>query len=73
MPVRDFVIIFVADRGNMRIQILDQDGRFVAQWTQFGRSSGVALRRDDLRRRLRIRRRRPAPGMEALHPRRQPE
>jgi len=36
--------LFVADRGNMRIQILEQDGTFVAQWTQFGRPSGVALR-----------------------------
>ena len=36
--------LFVADRGNMRIQILEQDGRFVAQWTQFGRPSGVVLR-----------------------------
>ena len=38
--------LVVADRGNMRIQILEQDGTFVAQWTQFGRPSGVALRND---------------------------
>src|SRR6267154_380226 len=36
--------LFVADRGNMRIQILEQDGAFIAEWTQFGRPSGVALR-----------------------------
>lgn len=36
--------LVVADRGNMRIQILEQDGTFVAQWTQFGRPSGVYLR-----------------------------
>jgi DNA-binding beta-propeller fold protein YncE len=36
--------LFVADRGNMRIQILDQDGAFIAQWKQFGRPSGVAIR-----------------------------
>jgi hypothetical protein len=33
--------LFVADRGNMRIQILGQDGAFIAQWTQFGRPSGA--------------------------------
>src|SRR6266850_2175265 len=36
--------LFVADRGNHRIQVLDQDGAFIAQWKQFGRPSGIALR-----------------------------
>jgi len=36
--------LLVADRGNHRIQILEQDGRFVAEWKQFGRPSGVYLR-----------------------------
>jgi DNA-binding beta-propeller fold protein YncE len=36
--------LFVADRGNMRLQILDQDGTFIAQWKQFGRPSGVDIR-----------------------------
>ena len=36
--------LFVADRGNMRIQILDQEGRFVAEWKQFSRPSGVYIR-----------------------------
>jgi len=36
--------LFVADRGNMRIQILDQDGRFIEEWRQFGRPSGIAIR-----------------------------
>jgi DNA-binding beta-propeller fold protein YncE len=36
--------LFVADRGNMRIQILDQDGDFIAEWTQFSRPSGIAIR-----------------------------
>jgi hypothetical protein len=31
--------LFVADRGNNRIQILDQEGRFLAEWRQFGRST----------------------------------
>ena len=36
--------LFVADRGNHRIQILHQDGGFIAEWKQFGRPSGVYLR-----------------------------
>jgi len=36
--------LVVADRGNMRLQILDQDGAFIAEWKQFGRPSGVAIR-----------------------------
>jgi len=35
--------LFVADRGNSRIQIFDQDGKFLAQWTQFGRPSGLYI------------------------------
>jgi hypothetical protein len=38
--------LFVADRGNNRIQILDQDGRFIAEWKQFGRPSGIYIRND---------------------------
>jgi DNA-binding beta-propeller fold protein YncE len=33
--------VFVADRSNNRIQIFDQDGNFLAIWTQFGRPSGI--------------------------------
>lgn len=36
--------LFVADRGNNRIQILDQDGKFIEQWRQFSRPSGIAIR-----------------------------
>jgi hypothetical protein len=39
--------VFVADRGNRRIQIFDQDGRFLDQWTQFGRPSGLLITADD--------------------------
>ena len=39
--------LFVGDRGNNRIQILDQEGRFLAEWTQFSRPSGLAIDRDD--------------------------
>jgi DNA-binding beta-propeller fold protein YncE len=35
--------VFVADRGNNRIQIFDQEGNFLAQWTQFGRPSGITF------------------------------
>ena len=35
--------LLVADRGNMRLQILDQDGRFLGEWYQFSRPSGVAI------------------------------
>jgi DNA-binding beta-propeller fold protein YncE len=38
--------LFVADRGNNRVQILDQDGRFIAEWKQFGRPSGIYIRND---------------------------
>ena len=38
--------LYVADRGNNRLQILDQDGAFIAEWRQFGRPSGVYLRND---------------------------
>jgi DNA-binding beta-propeller fold protein YncE len=36
--------LFVADRGNNRIQILSTDGAFMAEWLQFGRPSGVSIR-----------------------------
>jgi DNA-binding beta-propeller fold protein YncE len=39
--------LFVADRGNRRIQIFDQDGRFLDQWTQFGSPSGVWIDKHD--------------------------
>jgi len=38
--------LFVADRGNSRIQIFDQDGKF-DQWKQFGRPSGVSIDKND--------------------------
>lgn len=36
--------LYVADRGNFRIQILDQQGAFIAEWKQFSRPSGIAIR-----------------------------
>ena len=37
----------VGDRSNNRIQIFDQDGKFLAEWKQFGRPSGVFIDRND--------------------------
>jgi hypothetical protein len=36
--------LYVADRGNHRIQILDLEGNYLGEWKQYGRPSGVALR-----------------------------
>ena len=39
--------LFVADRENNRIQIFDQDGKFIAEWRQFGRPSDVFIDKHD--------------------------
>jgi len=39
--------VFVGDRTNSRIQIFDQDGKFLREWKQFGRPSGIFIDRDD--------------------------
>jgi DNA-binding beta-propeller fold protein YncE len=39
--------LFVADRGNRRIQIFDQDGTFLDQWMQFGSPSGIWIDKRD--------------------------
>ncbi len=38
--------LYVADRSNNRIQIFDSDGKFLAEWKQFGRPSSVYIRDD---------------------------
>jgi DNA-binding beta-propeller fold protein YncE len=40
--------LFVADRGNNRIQIFDQEGRFLDMWYQFSRLSGIYIDNDDV-------------------------
>jgi DNA-binding beta-propeller fold protein YncE len=40
--------LFVADRGNNRVQIFDQDGAFIDQWTQFSRPSGLYIDKNDV-------------------------
>jgi sugar lactone lactonase YvrE len=39
--------LFVADRGNVRLQIFDQDGTFIAETKAFSRISGLAIDRHD--------------------------
>ena len=39
--------LFVADRGNNRIQILEKEGRFIAEWRNFGRPNGLFVTSDD--------------------------
>ena len=36
--------LLVADRGNHRIQVVTPEGKFVEEWRQYGRPSGVAVR-----------------------------
>ncbi len=40
--------LFVADRGNRRIQIFDQDGNHLATWYQFSRISGLYIDSNDV-------------------------
>ena len=40
--------IYVADRGNRRVQVFDADGNYVASWTDFGTSpDGIFIAADD--------------------------
>jgi hypothetical protein len=40
--------LFVADRGNVRLQILDQEGKFLEEWKQFSRLSGIYIDKNDM-------------------------
>jgi sugar lactone lactonase YvrE len=40
--------LIVADRHNHRVQILTKDGRFIAEYGEFGRVSGLAIDRNDV-------------------------
>ena len=40
--------LFVGDRGNNRIQIFDQDGKYLEEWKQFGRPSGIFIDKNDV-------------------------
>jgi DNA-binding beta-propeller fold protein YncE len=39
--------VYVADRKNNRIQVFDQDGKFLQEWKQFGQPSSVFVGTDD--------------------------
>jgi hypothetical protein len=40
--------LFVGDRGNNRIQVFDQDGKYLLEWRQFGRPSGLFIDKNDM-------------------------
>jgi sugar lactone lactonase YvrE len=40
--------LFVADRGNVRLQIFDQDGKFLEETKQFSRLSGIYIDKNDV-------------------------
>ena len=40
--------LFVADRSNNRIQVFDQDGKYLLEWKQFGRPSGLFIDKNDI-------------------------
>src|SRR5437762_7720038 len=40
--------LIVADRHNHRIQILTKDGKFIQEFDDFGRTSGLAIGKDDV-------------------------
>jgi sugar lactone lactonase YvrE len=40
--------LFVADRGNVRLQIFDQDGKFLEETKEFSRLSGIYITKDDM-------------------------
>jgi DNA-binding beta-propeller fold protein YncE len=40
--------LFVADRSNNRIQVFDQNGKFLFEWKQFGRPSGLYIDKSDV-------------------------
>ena len=40
--------LFVGDRGNNRILIIDQEGKFIDDWYQFSRPSGIYIDKHDV-------------------------
>jgi sugar lactone lactonase YvrE len=39
--------LFVGDRGNNRVVIFDQEGKFIDAWSQFSRPSGIFIDKSD--------------------------
>ena len=66
--------LFVGDRSNNRVQVMTTDGKFIADWAQFSRPSGLSIDKNDMIYvgGLRIGLRQPgAEGLDPRHPRRQ--
>jgi hypothetical protein len=40
--------LYVADRGNSRVEIFNQNGKYITAWTQFGRPSRLFIDRHDI-------------------------
>lgn len=40
--------LFVGDRSNNRVQIFDQEGNYLADWSQFSRPSGIFIKNDTI-------------------------
>jgi len=40
--------LFVGNRGNNRIEVFDQEGNLLAEWTQFGKPSGLYINKNDI-------------------------
>jgi DNA-binding beta-propeller fold protein YncE len=40
--------VYVADRSNSRVQVFDANGKFIADWKQFGRPSGIYVDANDV-------------------------
>jgi sugar lactone lactonase YvrE len=40
--------VYVGDRTNGRVQVFEGDGKFVAEWKQFGRPSGIVIDKNDM-------------------------
>lgn len=40
--------LYIADRGNNRVQVIDKDGRFVTRFTAFGKPSAIAIDKDKI-------------------------
>jgi DNA-binding beta-propeller fold protein YncE len=35
--------LYIADRGNQRVQVLDKEGTFITRWTQYGKPSALTI------------------------------
>jgi DNA-binding beta-propeller fold protein YncE len=40
--------LYVADRGNQRVQVLDKEGNFITRWSQFGKPSAIAVDKSNI-------------------------